>query len=315
MSVARKIGKLTRYLSLSATATGDARDSYSYENGNSINTPEWSPLRFYHRLFGEGFQDPNADTFTPDPRIMVRKSALSAVVDDTRKLSNELGAEDRMRLDQYMTGIRDLERRFDLQLTKPQPRDACAMPQPPRDLPTGVDADLVSQRHRMFVDLMLIAMACDQTRVTNLYYASAFSGTTRSGYDKPHHTATHEEPVDEELQCQPNCSWYTRRAMDEWGYYVQALADFKEGDGSLLDNSLIYTTTDQSFAKIHAIDGIPMFTAGTAGGRVKTGLHINGAGDKACRLGYTVQRLMGLEIDSWGDRSNRTSSEISEIIV
>ena len=102
--------------------------------------------------------------------------------------------------------------------------------------------------------------------------------------------------------------------MDEWGYYVQALANFKEGDGSLLDNSLIYTTTDQSFAKIHAIDGIPMFTAGTAGGRVKTGLHINGAGDKACRLGYTVQRLMGLEIDSWGDKSNRTSSEISEII-
>jgi hypothetical protein len=315
VAIARKIGKSTPYLSLSATATGDARDSYSYENGDSINTPEWSPLRYYHRLFGEGFQDPNADTFTPDPRIMVRKSALSAVLDDTRKLSKELGAEDRMRLDQYMTGIRDLERRFDLQLTKPLPRDACAVPKPPRDLPTGVDVDLVSERHRMFVDLMLIAMACDQTRVTNIYYASAFSGTTRPGYDKPHHTATHEEPVDEEMKCQPNCSWYTRRAMDEWGYYVQALADFKEGDGSLIDNSLIYATTDQSFAKIHAIDGIPMFTAGTAGGRVKTGNHINGAGDKACRLGYTLQRLMGLEIDSWGDKSNRTSSEINEIIV
>ena len=57
-----------------------------------------------------------------------------------------------------------------------------------------------------------------------------------------------------------------------------------------------------------------MFTAGKAGGRVKTGIHINGAGDKACRLGYTMQRLMGLEIDAWGSKSNRTSSEISEII-
>jgi hypothetical protein len=314
VSVARHIGKLTRYLSLSATATGDARDSYSYENGSSINTPEWSPLRFYHRLFGADFQDPNAETFTPDPRVMVRKSALSAVLDDTRKLNNELGIEDRARLDQYMTGIRDLERRFDLQLTRPEPREACIVPEPPRDLPTGVDASLVSQRHRLFVELLLIAMACDQTRVTNLNYAAAFAGTTKPGYDKPHHTATHEEPFDEALQCQPNCSWYTRRAMDEWGYYVQALADFKEGDGSLLDNSLIYATTDQSYAKIHAIDGLPMFTAGTAGGRIKTGIHVNGAGDKACRLGYTVQRLMGLDIDAWGSKSNRTSSEISEII-
>jgi hypothetical protein len=166
----------------------------------------------------------------------------------------------------------------------------------------------------MFVDLLLIAMACDQTRVTNLNYTSPFAGTTKPGYDKPHHTATHEEPFDEELQCQPNCSWYTQRAMDEWAYYVQALANFKEGDGSLLDNSLIYATTDQSYAKIHSIEGLPMFTAGNAGGLVKTGMHIDGAGDKACRLGYTLQRLFGLEIDAWGSKSNRTSSEIREII-
>jgi hypothetical protein len=314
VALARQIGKQTRYLSLSAAATGDARDSYSYEDGSSINTPEWSPLRFYHRLFGNDFQDPNAETFTPDPRIMVRKSALSAVLDDTRKLNNQLGAEDRARLDQYMTGIRDLERRFDLQLTRPEPRDACVIADPPRDLSNGTSADLVSQRHRMFVDLLLIAMACDQTRVTNLNYTSPFAGTTKPGYDKPHHTATHEEPFDEELQCQPNCSWYTQRAMDEWAYYVQALANFKEGDGSLLDNSLIYATTDQSYAKIHSIEGLPMFTAGNAGGLVKTGMHIDGAGDKACRLGYTLQRLFGLEIDAWGSKSNRTSSEIREII-
>ena len=164
-------------------------------------------------------------------------------------------------------------------------------------------------------DLMLMAIACDQTRVYNMFYASAFSATTKPGYDKPHHTATHEEAVDEELKCQPNVSWYTRRAMDEWAYYVDALANFREGDGTLLDNSFIYATTDQSFAKIHGIEGIPMFSAGTAGGQVKTGLHIDGGGSPGCRLGYTAQRLMGLEIASWGDKSNNTSDEISEILV
>ncbi len=314
VTVARKIGNETRFRSLSATATGDVRDSFSYENGNSVNAPEWSPLRFYQRLFGQGFQDPNADEFTPDPRVMVRKSSLSAVLDDTKKLSKELGTEDRQRLDQYFTGLRDLERRFDLQLEKPEPREACVVTDPPVDLPSGLDAYLVAERHRMMTDLMLMAVACDQTRVFNMFYASAFSATTKPGYDKPHHTATHEEAVDEKLQCQPNVSWYTRRAMDEWAYYVDALANFSEGDGSLLDNCFIYATTDQSFAKTHSIEGIPMFSAGTAGGRVKTGLHVDGGGSPGCRLGYTAMRVIGLDVPSWGDKSNNTSKEISEIL-
>jgi hypothetical protein len=315
VSIARKIGNATRFRSISATATGDVRDSFSYEAGNSVNAPEWSPLRFYHRLFGNGFQDPNAATFAPDPRVMVRKSALSAVKEDAQKLSKSLGAADRARMEQYFTGIRDLERRFDLQLSKPEPREACVLPPAPDDLPAGLDADLVAQRHRAMTDLMVMAVACDQTRVFNMFYASAFSATTRPGYDKPHHTATHEEAVDPRLGYQPNTSWFTRRAMEEWAYFVQALARVREGDGTLLDNSLVYATTDQSFAKVHAIDGIPMFSAGTCGGRVKTGLHIDGGGSPGCRLGFTVQRLMGLDIASWGDKSNNTSQEIGEILV
>lgn len=315
VSVSRKIGNETRFRSLSATATGDVRDSFSYENGNSVIAPEWSPLRFYNRLFGGDFQDPNADEFTPDPRVLVRKSSLSLVIDDIRKLNRELGTEDRARLDQYFTGLRDLERRFDLQLTKPDPRAACVVVDPPEDLPTGLDADLVSKRHRLMTDLMLMAVACDQTRVFNIFYAGAFSATTKPGYDKPHHTATHEEAVVDEQQCQPNVSWFTRRAMDEWAYYVDALANFREGDGSLLDHSFIYATTDQSFAKTHSIEGIPMFSAGTLGGKVKTGLHIDGGGSPGCRLGYTAMQLMGLDVPSWGDQSNKSSNEISEILV
>lgn len=315
VTVANKIGNNTRFRSLSATATGDVRDSFSYENGNSVNAPEWSPLRFYQRLFGGDFQNPNAATFTPDPRVMVRKSSLSSVLEETRSLSKELGTDDRARLDQYFTGLRDLERRFDLQLTKPEPREACIVTDRPEDLPSGLDADLVARRHRMMTDLMLMAVACDQTRVFNMFYASAFSATTKPGYDKPHHTATHEEAVVAAEQCQPNVSWYTRRAMEEWAYYVQAMANFKEGDGNLLDNAFIYATTDQSFAKIHGIEGIPMFSAGRAGGRVRTGLHIDGGTSPGCRLGYTAMRLMGLDVPSWGDKSNQTAAEISEILV
>ena len=75
--------------------------------------------------------------------MLVRKSALSAVQEDARKLERTVGAEDRARLDQYFTGLRDLERRFDLQLTKPDPREACIVSEAPQDLPAGLDFDRV----------------------------------------------------------------------------------------------------------------------------------------------------------------------------
>ena len=315
VTIARKIGNETRFKNLCATATGDVRDSFSYENGNSVNTPEWSPTRLYQRLFGADYQDPNATEFKPDPRVMVRKSVLSGVLDETKALQKSVGYEDRARLDQYFTGLRDLERRFDLQLRKPDPIEACRAVGTPEDLPAGLDADLVAKRHRIMTDLMLMAVACDQTRVFNMFYAAAFSGTTKPGYDKPHHTATHEEAVDEHAKCQPHVSWYTRRAMEEWAYFVQAMANIKEGDGTLLDNSFVFALTDQSFAKLHAIEGIPMFTAGRAGGRLKTGLHIDGGGTPGTRVGYTAMSVMGLEAQSWGSQSNNTSKEIGEILV
>ncbi len=313
--VAGEIGNSTRFRMLSATATGDVRDSYSYENGNSVNTPEWSPIRFYERLFGVGFQDPNAEDFKPDPHVIARRSVLSGVMDESRALIKAVGTEDRARLDQYFTGLRDLERRLEQRLTKPEPIAACHKANEPEDVQMGVDANLVSKRHRIMTDLMLMAVACDQTRVFNMFMSAPFAGTTEPGYDKPHHTATHEEPVDEELGYQPHCSWYTRRSMEEWAYFVQAMAQFKEGDGTMLDNVFVYATTDQSYAKIHSIEKIPMFSAGRAGGRVKTGLHIVGDGTPGTRLGYTAMRVMGLDIPYWGDQSNKTSKEIGEILV
>jgi hypothetical protein len=314
VTVAKKIGNATRFNNLVANATGDVRDSFSYASGNTVLEPEYSPGRLYQRLFGPAFQDPNSPTFTPDPKIMASKSVLSAVREQSMALNRTLGAEDRARLDEYFTGLRDVERRMGLQLTKPQPNASCRRPSAPPELSEGLDADLVSKRHRLMTDLMLMAVGCDQTRVFNMFYAAAFSGTTRPGYDKPHHTATHEEPMDEAAHCQPHVSWYTKRAMQEWAYYVSALASFKEGAGTMLDNVLVFANTDQSLAKIHATDGIPLFTAGTAGGRIKTGLHIDGGGTPGTRLGLTAMKLMGVDLESWGDKSNHTSKVISEIL-
>lgn len=315
VTIAKEIGTTTRFPMITVTATGDPRDTQSYESATSVNNAEGSPLALYSSLFGADYQDPNAKDFTPSPNILVRKSVLSSVSADAKKLMDQVGAEDRARVDQYFTNLRELERQLDRQLQKPEPREACVKPKLPPELATGVDYQLVSRRHRLFTDLLVMAVACDQTRVFNATYSKSFSSTTKPGYEKPHHTASHEEPLDPHLGYQPMVSWFLRRGFEEWVYFVEAFSKVKEGDGTLLDNMLIYASTDQSFAKVHSIEGLPMFSAGRAGGRIKTGLHLDGGGTPGTRLGYTMMKTLGVDIASWGTQSNITSKEISEILV
>jgi len=317
VTIANQIGSTTRFKSLTSTATGENRSILSYENSNTPNTPEISVVKFYQRLFGPEFPDPNAESFSPDPRVMVRKSVLSSVMDDTKRLMKKVGAEDQQRLDQYFTGLRQLEMQFQQRLTKPEPIAVCqpAGTQPEGEFPPGKEARLVQDRNRVMAKLMAMAVACDQTRVFNMCYNTRNGDTNMAGYEKPHHTATHEEPEDAQLGYQPICSWFTRRAMESWADYVQAFTEIPEGDGTLLDNVFIYATTDHGYARLHTLDGMPAFTAGRAGGQVKTGLHIDAGGTTATRIGYTALRLMGVDTPAWGTKSNYTTDPIGEILV
>jgi hypothetical protein len=179
----------------------------------------------------------------------------------------------------------------------------------------GQEQEAIALRHRMMTELLVMALACDQTRVFNMAYTNANSSTIKPGYEKPHHTTTHEEPVDMKLGYQPTASWFTRRALESWGYFVEAFTKVKEGDGTLLDNVFIMATTDHGYARVHSLDHIPVFTAGRCGGKVKSGMHIDGKGTTGCRVGYTALRLMGVDKPSWGVNSNNTSQELSEILV
>jgi Protein of unknown function (DUF1552) len=314
--VSDAIGGGTRFRSLELAATGEERDSYSFFDSNTVNPPSTSALDFYQRVFGPEFQDPNnPNGFKPDPKILVRKSALSFVGEQRKDLMRTVGTEDRQRLDQYFTGIRDLENRLDLQLQRPAPAEACSLPPgAPKDLPNGKDVELVAERHAAMTQLLVLALACNQTKVFNMVYSASNALTTHKGQPTTHHTTTHEELDDAKLGYQVEASWFIRRAMEQWAYFVKTLASFKEGDSTLLDRSLIYAHSDQALAKIHSIDGIPMMTAGRANGRVKTGLHVDGKGVQGTSLGFTVQRIMGLPVSRWGTKSLDTDRELSEII-
>ena len=314
VAVSDAIGGGVRFRALNLTATGVSRDSYSFRSAEAINPPETSAVEFYQKIYGPDFQDPNSPTFTPDRKTMLRKSVLSGVLEESKDMTQGLGAADKQRVDQYFTSIREMEGRLEMQLQKPPPAPSCVIPKGAApEVPTGLDVEWVGQRHRAMADLLVMALSCNQTKVFNMVYSDSGSSLVRKGSDRTHHILTHEEPIDPKLGVQPNASWFVDRAIENWAYFVEAMARTPEGDGSLLDHSLVYAHTDCLFAKVHSLEGIPMFTAGNLNGRVKTGLHIDGKGQAGTQLGYTCQRLMGVPVSSWGQQSMLATREITEI--
>jgi hypothetical protein len=102
--------------------------------------------------------------------------------------------------------------------------------------------------------------------------------------------------------------------MEAWVGFVGALDGIKEGRGTLLDNTLVLAHSETEFAKFHTIDNIPIMTAGSAGGRMKTGIYVDGAGTPVSRIGLTLQQVMGVSLDKWGAKSMETGKSLGEVV-
>jgi hypothetical protein len=307
------IGQGTRFRSIELSTSGTPA-SYSYRAAGSSNPSETSPLALYQRIFGEGFQDPNAAEFKPDPRTMVRQSVLSAVQDDRKRLLREVGTEDRRRLDEYFTSIRQLEEQLALQLQPPAPVQNFTMPKAPPKVTSDSEMDNVMVTHRLMAGLLAKALQCNQTRVFNVLLSDTASNLRRAGSTTTHHTLTHEEPIDPQLGYQKEVAWFATKSMIAWREFLDELAAIPEGDGTLLDHCLVLAHSDCSDAKAHAVEGIPIMIAGNAGGRVRTGFHLAGQADPITRVGLTVQQAMGLQVDRWGVLSMETNRTVTELL-
>jgi hypothetical protein len=310
-----KLGGSSRFNSIDISATGNPRDSYTARNTGTRNSAEVDPAVLYVRIFGPDFADPNKADFKPNPATMVRRSVLSGVKEQSDQFVRDLGTADKIRMDEYFTSVRQLEQQIDLQLQKPAPLEACAIPSKPADGAIGTELDTVLANHKTMSQLLAMAVACNQTRVFNMLYSQALSTLHRRGEAFIHHTLTHEEPIDSQLGYQAQVAWYNVRSMEAFATFIDAFASIKEGDGTLLDNTLIFANSDTSFARLHALDGIPVMTAGKAGGRLKTGMHIAGNGEAMSRIGLTMQQVMGLSADKWGNGGMLTSKPITEVMV
>ena len=313
--IADVIGPHTRFRSLEVSCTGRPNSSHSKRSGFAMNPSEVSPLALYARVFGADFKDPNAAGFAPDPTVMARRSVLSAVGEQARGFMSQLGAADRAQLDQYFTSLRELEQQLDLQLQKPAPLAACSLPARPDDTRIGSEVGEVTVNHRLFCRLLAHALACDQTRVFNIMLTDGLSQLRFAGEANTHHLFTHEDPIDVKLGYQPNVAKFFPTILGMFNTLLAELDGIREGDRTLLDRTLVFNYTDSGYAKNHTTDNIPMITAGSAGGRKKTGIHFAAPkGDPVTRVSLTVQQAMGVPISSFGSESNKTAKTITDVM-
>jgi hypothetical protein len=314
--IANAIGGGSLFRSLDLSADGNSRTSYSYRDAHSMNPAVPSPAELYRKIFGPDFNDPNKADFAPDPRVMVRRSVLSGVTDQRQAFMKRVGAADRAKLDQYFTAVREMENKLSLQLQKPPPAKACTIPPEPALLRANADITDVGVRklnHQMMAQMLAMALACNQTRVFNMTFSNAASDLRQAGHTTGYHQNTHEEMIDRKLGYQPSVDIFATRSMEAWAEFVTALSAVREGDGTLLDNTLVFAHSEVSYAKNHDVQGIPVMLAGKAGGRVKSGIHVSGAGDPISRIGLTLQRIMGVNVDSWGLDGMVTNRPVSEV--
>jgi hypothetical protein len=310
--IADEIGGGTRFRSLEITPFG-RNTSYSTRTGRAFSTPENSPISLYTRIFGEGFQDPNSDNWTPSKDAMLRKSVLSAVTDQRQALLGQVGSADKARLDQYFTSVRQMEEQLIAELTKPAKCESCVVPASPEEAVSNTEITVVNKNNKLMADLMAMAVACNQTKVFNAVHSNAGSGAYLPGDSKIYHLHTHDEPVDTKLGYQPNSAKLAQYHFAAYADFVRAFDQIKEGDGTLLDNCLIMGFSDTGNARTHATDNIPMFFAGKAGGKHKAGQHVVAGGEPVTRVSLTAQQLVGLPVGEFGRGAMKTGKAFGEL--
>jgi hypothetical protein len=305
--IAAEIGKDTLFPSIQTSASGGLGQSF---NGpNSRNPAESDPYALYERLFGASFRPPGSEA-TVDPKIGLRRSVLDAVMQDASTLSSRVSANDRVRIEQHLDGIRQLETRLAKLEADPPNLEACLKPEPPTGDYGDIDGRVqISARSRIICDMLAMALACDQTRVFGHYLTEPVSNNLFPGATDGHHNLTHDEPTP-----QPQVHAITLQCVEELAYLVGALDAIPEADETLLDHAIVIGCTEVSLGRLHSLSDIPLVVAGSGCGSLNTGMHYRsiGAESATCAM-LSIVRAMGVTLASLGSDDAESSSGLSAL--
>jgi Protein of unknown function (DUF1552) len=304
--IAQKYGQETLLPSMQlaiedpAANTGVCGYGYScaYSNSISWGSPERplpheiNPMAVFRRMYGEGsnFEERRA-----------RRQADSSILDKvTRKLARfelDLPGEDRNRLHDYLDSVRELERRLQI-------AEKASAESPSVDLPFGVPESF-DEHIKLHFDLQVLAFQADITRVTSLMIARDISlrSYPESGVKTANHAASHHGENPQKMEEYARINRYHCECI---AYFLKKLEQTPDGDGTLLEHSLIVWGSNMGNSNQHNHTNVGYLLAGGASGKHKARLNVRAAGPTSNIL-LTALRIIGVEKDSIGDSTGAVS--------
>jgi hypothetical protein len=313
---AKRVGERTPLpsleLGIEPQATGvDANVGYTRVYGCHIawsgpTTPlarETNPRSVYERLFRA--QTPGGDAAKHDAHLLDR------VLEHSRAMRAKLGAADQARVDEYLTTVRSLETRME---RASDPKRNTWKPLVSLDsTPKPTDNPMSHQEHvRLMLDLIAVAFQSDTTRVSTFMFGNAVSGVNfrfLEGVTDSHHEISHHSKDPEKLrQYAVINKWH----VDQYAYLLRKLDSMKEGEKSVLDNSMILFGSALSDGNKHDPHNLPLVLGGRGGGRIASGQHLVYSEDSpAANLYVSMLDAFGTPVEHFGDSTGRLAGVLA----
>ncbi|TWT59067.1 hypothetical protein KOR42_24560 [Thalassoglobus neptunius] len=279
----------------------DSGYSCAYQSNISWKTPttpvakEVKPKLAFERLFGRG-----EDHKAVQERNFYRKSILDFVTADSKKLKGRLGANDQRKLDEYFTSVREIEQRIE------RSENRANRARPDLDIPEGVPADW-AEHVRLMYDLIVLAFQTDTTRVFTFMLANSGSNRTfkELGVNGGHHQLSHHRNDEEKVAQLQKIDEYS---VKQFSYFLDKMKSVQEGDGTLLDHSMVLYGSALSDANRHRHEDLPILVAGQANGTIKTGRHVRYEAETPMNnLFLSMLDRMNVNVDQLGDSTGRVT--------
>ena len=308
--VANEVGKQTRIPSLElgledARQAGNCDSGYScaYTNNmawrgeTSPMPPTLNPRELFERLFGKDAH------LTPEQRAQrsrFRSSILDFVSEDTHKLQGDLGPTDRRKLDEYLSSIRSIEQQLERAEHENEQID------PGMNKPYGVPSDF-SEHFKLMTDMLTVALQSDMTRVFT--FLMTREGTSRPyreiGISDGHHPLTHHRNQSDWIEKVTQINTYHVQQFAAW---IEKLKSIEDGDGSLLDNSMIVYGAGLSDGNRHLHHDLPTMLVGKGGGSINPGRRVVYRKETPMsNLHLSLMERMGLDMENFSDSTGKLS--------
>ncbi|MEO1618190.1 MAG: DUF1552 domain-containing protein [Planctomycetota bacterium] len=264
----------------------------SWRNESQPMPKETIPRLAFERMFGSG------DSADRRERNRVRRSILDVVRGDARKLMKGLGESDLRKMDEYFTGVREIEQRIE----RIEQEDSAALPD--LEVPYG-RPEAFREHARLMYDLMAVGFQTDTTRVATFMLDTAGGNRryTELGISDSHHGMSHHRHKKDLIE---NLTKIDRYLVEQFGYFLKKLDSTRDAAGSLLDQSMVLYGSGISDGNKHRHSDLPIVLAGSAGGQIETGRYLD-AGEECpmANLFLTLLDLMGTPAESIGDSTGR----------